>query len=1426
MPTTFTVIVMVLAEMVVGINYNINHLGVVVLVEVGVGVEVQVEVEAEVEVVGILKVVVEAVVLVVVVVEVLVVAEVVVGVQRYFEIKIKIEIWRSRSPVSNTGGYGNSNNGKRRRSQSRSRSRSNSRLRYGNKKYRDQSPNRRRDNRNRDRTQTGDNSRRDRDRNDRRDRNSNSNNRDSRDGRNRDKDSSSSKDKSSSRNGTFNRDKRDKSPSSSSRNKLPSSSDKQPPPPPPLQQQPPPPPPPTTDNNNSTATTKRRRSTPTSDNSTPENISPNDDQSSSPSNQIFTPSNNTSRNNNNSIRSSSSSSLSSTSSNSPPNKNKNQQQQQQPKQQHPQQTSPLSSPPPPPPPPPPLEDDTSNNNNNNNMDIDEIKMDTFDDSNNNNNNKNESNNNNNDSSPMEYEYRRNHSPKIFKDEDTSFLEKEWGISSSNTDTTTNTTPKRPMKKFQIVQKEPIDVSHMKKYKALLCGDGWINRTTSIESPPNRVACSFFSSLHSESTQPPLDPRPYNELSVVLISDPKVDQSAACLAVGVGSLSNPDDSLGLAHFLEHMLFMGTEKYPVENEFINFVLTNGGTYNGTTSMALTNYYFSVNQSCFEKALDRFSSFFVCPLFSESGTSREINAVNSEHNNTIQNDLWRSHYMNLSQFEGHPFSRFATGNSDTLKVEDGVREKMLEFYRKYYSANIMYLTMVGRESLEELEKWARLYFSPIKNISIETPSFPPLTIKKPISISMVPVKNENKLSLYWPISDVNVISQKNYRTNSTGIVTHILGHESKGSLFSVLHSKGYVYSLGSSNSNYHNSIEIIGLTMELTESGLNNIDEIIALVYQYFALITSDLPKYIYEEKQIQTKISWENLSKSDPINYVVNISNNLSKIPNNPEDVLKFLYFYDEFKPDHIEGIMKLLKPSSMIVIKSSKSFEGKTNLEDPYYGINYTKEYVNDETIAKWNSFPKNNDLYLIKPNPFIPQDFTIKSVQDGSYQIPTLIHNADGIKFYHSLDRQFNTPTACINVLLDSPQFGTCSNIVHLSLLKRTLKEVLNEDLLYYLSLAGTIIKTSVLLNYNDIKFRGYNDKLFDTILTVFKFINEFDVTQESFDHLKEKTRLKFVNSDFRQPYLLGCRENNIFNSTSGYTTKLKLQYLNNITRDSFIQYIRTYFSSINFKFLAMGNITVEDCTKFIENFKSTLSNRSPCLDCDIPSSKRVCLKKGVEYKNKMLHYDPEQLNSVSITNVQCGIADVKSVALSSFLAPILQESFFSELRTVQQLGYIVGIQNDTSSNVIQYRLIVQSNKQNCDYILEKIKEYIPTQLEVLKSMKESEFKTLVKSVQDKLMVKSQNVHRLSILIWGYYINYADFDVHQKIVEELSKITLDQVIEYYNYHWVDPTTRKLFTTQLYPHSITIPSETSTDNLIIVGDAIEFKKKSKFYPNWF
>ena len=127
----------------------------------------------------------------------------------------------------------------------------------------------------------------------------------------------------------------------------------------------------------------------------------------------------------------------------------------------------------------------------------------------------------------------------------------------------------------------------------------------------------------------------NGLQVLLVSDPVATMGAASMDVRVGFYSDPDNLSGLAHLVEHMLFLGTKKYPNENDFDDYLGRNDGESNAYTAEESTNYYFSIKSDKVEKGLDMFSGFFEAPLLLKDSIEREKKAVISEHSKNLNQD-----------------------------------------------------------------------------------------------------------------------------------------------------------------------------------------------------------------------------------------------------------------------------------------------------------------------------------------------------------------------------------------------------------------------------------------------------------------------------------------------------------------------------------------------------------------------------------------------------------------------------------------------------------------------------------------------------------------------------------------------------------------------------------------------------------------------
>jgi len=266
----------------------------------------------------------------------------------------------------------------------------------------------------------------------------------------------------------------------------------------------------------------------------------------------------------------------------------------------------------------------------------------------------------------------------------------------------------------------------------------------------------------------------NGLEVLLITDPKFQKSAAALDVNIGRHEDPEDDAGMAHFLEHLLFLGTEKYPSVDDFDQYMSTNQGSNNAYTGDEHMNFQLEIPHEAFEGALDRFSQFFVSPLFNPEFVERERNAVNSEHEKNIQQDGWRvSRVQGHLLKEGHPAGQFGTGNLETL---DGIdRDRMIAFYEAYFSANVMKLCMLSRHSLDEQEQWAREMFSAVPNHDRERLVYSPEVFTPgdlPMFLQVRPVAEVRTLELEFPTPPLT----RYYKAKPHRIIASLIGNEAE--------------------------------------------------------------------------------------------------------------------------------------------------------------------------------------------------------------------------------------------------------------------------------------------------------------------------------------------------------------------------------------------------------------------------------------------------------------------------------------------------------------------------------------------------------------------------------------------------------------------------------------------------------------------------
>ncbi|EFA80402.1 hypothetical protein PPL_07236 [Heterostelium album PN500] len=815
----------------------------------------------------------------------------------------------------------------------------------------------------------------------------------------------------------------------------------------------------------------------------------------------------------------------------------------------------------------------------------------------------------------------------------------------------------------------------------------------------------------------------NGLSVLLIHDEQEQQSAASLSVGVGSFQNPKEYEGLAHFLEHMLFLGTEKYPVEKEFLTHIEQNGGSYNGVTHYYCTSYYFKINQQHLEQALDRFSSFFISPLFTKDATHREVNAVNSEYQSNVQNDLLHRFYATLMSFDDHPLTMFNCGSLETLNKAD-LHSKMVEFYHKYYSANLMNLVIIGPQSLDELEKLATSYFSSIKNNNVK---------------------------------------------------------------------------------------------------GLENYDAIIGHIYNYIELMKKVDVSYLYDEKQQLQHSRWASIGKSDLMSYANAISTLFCINSIERGDILSFDYIFESFNTKQYQEILNCFNLDNAIINLYSKQYEKQAQLVHKYYCFQYSKVAITKEDIEKWKSVEPTPKLYIPIRNPYSPENFDIKSEQTNVVQPLDKLFDEQGITVLFSPDTQFNTPLANFYFKFNS-SIATARQLTMVYLLKKCAKILLNEDVRYFALMNGTTLKWDITLTGVSYRISGFNDKIAPLILDIFSKLSTFDLSEFQFQLAVAKALKKKRNTAFCSPIDHGLNQIRPFLSNTIFGTAEDIHVLESVDYQEFLYFVRHYFKTMNIQSVITGNLSREEVLDFSNQLPKVMNERRPSPKCDILYPRRVELTQGKRYHLRQTFVDENQVNSVCIAFFQVGKGSVELYSMGMLYNQLIYSSFFSELRTKQQLGYIVQTASDTALATVHLRVQVQSDTKDPEYLFDRIDEYIQQGLkEELNALDESEIQKYVTSLQEKLLQKKPN-SRFQALEYTQITQTFEGDqkIRQKQVDYLSTVKKCDVLDFFEQYVLNKEKRKMVVVQIYGRGHKI-NPINDPNAIELTDPAEFKSSIGLYP---
>ncbi|XP_059803576.1 insulin-degrading enzyme isoform X1 [Hypanus sabinus] len=869
----------------------------------------------------------------------------------------------------------------------------------------------------------------------------------------------------------------------------------------------------------------------------------------------------------------------------------------------------------------------------------------------------------------------------------------------------------------------------------------------------------------------------NGIRVLLIHDPTTDKSSAALDVHIGSLADPKEIPGLAHFCEHMLFLGTEKYPKENEYNQFLSEHAGSSNAFTSGEHTNFYFDVSNEHLEGALNRFAQFFVCPLFDASCKDREVNAVDSEHEKNLMNDAWRLFQLEKSTGNPeHPFNSFGTGNKLTLETRPAemgidVRQELLKFHSANYSSNLMALCVLGRESLDEMTDLVVKLFAEVENKSVPVPEYTEHPFKaehlKQL-YKVVPVKDIRNLYVTFPIPDL----QKYYKSNPGHYLGHLIGHEGPGSLLSELKSKGWVNTLVGGQKEGAKGFMFFIINVDLTEEGLVHVEDIILHMFQYIAKLRTEGPQeWVFQECKDLNAMAFRFKDKERPRGYTSKLAGSLHYYP--IEEVLAAEYLLEEFRADLIEMVLENLTPETVRVAVVSKSFEGQTDRTEKWYGTQYMQEAISADVIQKWLNADLNGKFKLPVKNEFIPTNFEIFPLENHTTTFPALIKDTAMSKVWFKQDDKFFLPKACLNFEFFSP-FAYVDplhcNMAYLYL--ELLKDSLNEYA-YAAELAGLNYDLQNTIYGMYLSVKGYNDKQHIILKKIIEKMATFEIDEKRFEIIKEAYMRSLNNFRAEQPHQHAMYYLRLLMTEVAWTKEELKEALEDVTLLRLKAFIPQLLSRLHIEALLHGNITKQTSLSIIQMVEDTLiqhAHTKPLLPSQLTRYREVQLPDRGWFVYQQRN---EVHNNCGIEiYYQTDMQNTHENMLLELFCQIISEPCFNTLRTKEQLGYIVFSGPRRANGVQGLRFIIQSEKPP-NYLESRVEAFLKTMEKHIEEMTEEAFQKHVQALAIRRLDKPKKLSAECAKHWSEIISQQyNFDRDNIEVAHLKTLTKEDIINF------------------------------------------------------
>lgn len=863
----------------------------------------------------------------------------------------------------------------------------------------------------------------------------------------------------------------------------------------------------------------------------------------------------------------------------------------------------------------------------------------------------------------------------------------------------------------------------------------------------------------------------NQMEVLLISDAAANKSLMALALPIGSMEDPEKQQGLAHYLEHMILMGSEKYPETNSLDHFLNQNGGSNNASTTADRTAYYLSVNNEAFDEAVDRLADAFAAPLLSEANAKKEVNAVHAEMIRAKSSDGHLLHSVNLATSNpAHPMTKFAVGNLTTLsdKADNLLQTELEQFYQRYYSANLVKAVLYSNQPIEKMATLAEKTLGRMSNHNLQAPSVNMPLYRdedKGVWIDYKPVKPNKMLAINFDLPN----DEQHFSAKSGEFLAYIFNNHTENTLSDYLIKNGLSDSGISAvpSANVSRNRGAFTFYVALTDKGVAQKEQIISLIFQQIELVKKQgiLPAYFAEMKASLAQ-EFQHLQTEKNGRYAEYLAEQMLYYP--IEHILDEPYYTESLDEQAVSQKLAAMTLENARILYVNDNVH--TDRKTPYFEADYAVRPLTLEEKEKWQNFAQNPPLALPKPNPYMATDFSV--IEAIERKKPKQIVQGKGSAIYAMPSDYFaSDPKARISVNFAITQRDDALKTYLTATLLNYMNALAQAQLDFQASVAGMETALTVGANGLSLQAEGYTQHLQTLLADNLTLFKTFPLNEAMLNQAKERYLESLERAE---------KESSATQAGAALTHFASFPYFEEVAQKSVLATItladiqaqreRLLTQIDSFKLLSVGNYSDEQIQALHQRLTQLIPNQDKQLNTG-----RYLNVEGSERKLNFIKNVPHQDHALSFVFLANGYEELAGEMNARLLADIVSRWYFNDLRTEQQLGYVVYATTHKIGTTSGLRFLVQSPNHTPTQIMQHNQRFWAETAQKLANLSEQEFSQYKSSLLEKLKYKPESLgQEFATYSRDYARNNAKFDRLDLMIETLEKLTKADVVKFYH----------------------------------------------------